>query len=182
MLFFFFSKSKYSLSLSLSLYICRLPFTEPRNIHWVYLSIEWERETGKGLGKMMKHLGIALFVLILIKNHGNFLHVEADDGFVKTRGVHLILNGSPYYANGFNAYWLMYIATDTSQRDKITSAFEEATKRGLTIGRTWAFSDGGYRPLQSSPGSYNEQTFQVFLFFHGFLLHGQVLFIYLLFW
>ncbi|KAE8057143.1 hypothetical protein FH972_013856 [Carpinus fangiana] len=109
---------------------------------------------------MMKHLGIALFVLILIKNHGNFLHVEADDGFVKTRGVHLILNGSPYYANGFNAYWLMYIASDTSQRDKITSAFEEATKRGLTIGRTWAFSDGGYRPLQSSPGSYNEQTFQ----------------------
>ncbi|XP_059459651.1 mannan endo-1,4-beta-mannosidase 7-like [Corylus avellana] len=109
---------------------------------------------------MKQYLGIALFVLILIKNHGNFLHVEADDGFVKTRGVHLILNGSPLYANGFNAYWLMYIASDTSQRDKITSAFEEATKRGLTIGRTWAFSDGGYRPLQSSPGSYNEQTFQ----------------------
>jgi len=109
----------------------------------------------------MKHLGsIALFVLILIQNHGIFLHVEAGDGFVKTSGVQLILNGSPYYANGFNAYWLMYTASDTSQRYKITSAFEEATKHGLTIGRTWAFSDGGYSPLQDSPGSYNEKMFQ----------------------
>lgn len=131
----------------------------------------------------MKHLGIALFVLILIKNHGNFLHVEADDGFVKTRGVHLILNGSPLYANGFNAYWLMYIASDTSQRDKITSAFEEASKRGLTIGRTWAFSDGGYRPLQSSPGSYNEQTFQVFFlsFSWLFALWAGILYLFIYF-
>ncbi|XP_062165469.1 mannan endo-1,4-beta-mannosidase 7-like [Alnus glutinosa] len=110
----------------------------------------------------MKQLGIALFVLILMQKHGifRFLHVEADDGFVKTRGVQLMLNGSPFYANGFNAYWLMYTATDPSERYKVSSAFQEASKRGLTIGRTWAFSDGGYRPLQSSPGSYNEQTFQ----------------------
>lgn len=108
----------------------------------------------------MKHLGVALFVLILIQNHGIFQHVEADDGFVTTRGVQLILNGSPYYANGFNAYWMMYIASDSSQRDKVSSAFQEATKNGLTIARTWAFSDGGNTPLQYSPGSYNEQMFQ----------------------
>ena len=116
----------------------------------------------------MKHLGVALFVLILIQNHGIFQHVEADDGFVTTRGVQLILNGSPYYANGFNAYWMMYIASDSSQRDKVSSSFQEATKNGLTIARTWAFSDGGHTPLQYSPGSYNEQMFQVsfdFFFF-----------------
>jgi len=108
----------------------------------------------------MKHLGVAFFVLLLIQNYGIFLHVEADNGFVTTKGVHLMLNGSPYYANGFNAYWMMYVASDSSQRDKVSSAFQDAAKHGLRIARTWAFSDGGYRPLQDSPGSYNEQMFQ----------------------
>ncbi|KAM1090912.1 hypothetical protein ACFX2I_018315 [Malus domestica] len=31
---------------------------------------------------------------------------------------------------------------------------------GLTVARTWAFSDGGYMPLQFSPGSYNEHMFK----------------------
>ncbi|PSR99658.1 Mannan endo-1,4-beta-mannosidase [Actinidia chinensis var. chinensis] len=103
----------------------------------------------------MKHW--ALLILALLLTHQQ---VEAGDGFIRTRGVHFLLNGSPYYANGFNAYWLMYMATDPSQRSKISSAFKEATSHGLTVARTWAFSDGGYRALQSSPGSYNEQTFQ----------------------
>ncbi|KAL1170296.1 hypothetical protein V6Z11_A05G203300 [Gossypium hirsutum] len=71
-----------------------------------------------------------------------------------------MLRGSPFYANGFNAYWLMYMASDSSQRSKVSSAFQQAKEHGLTIARTWAFSDGGDRPLQYSPGSYNEQMFQ----------------------
>ncbi|KAK6115323.1 hypothetical protein DH2020_007592 [Rehmannia glutinosa] len=71
-----------------------------------------------------------------------------------------MLNGTPFYANGFNAYWLMYVASDPSQRNKISSAFKEATNHGLLIARTWAFRDGGYSPLQYSPGSYNENMFQ----------------------
>ncbi|XP_054825155.1 mannan endo-1,4-beta-mannosidase 7 isoform X2 [Prosopis cineraria] len=54
----------------------------------------------------------------------------------------------------------MYVASDPSQRFKISAAFREATSHGLTIARTWAFSDGGYRPLQYSPGFYNEQMFK----------------------
>ncbi|KAK4274789.1 hypothetical protein QN277_017965 [Acacia crassicarpa] len=88
------------------------------------------------------------------------ISVEADDGFVKARGVQLMLNGSPFYANGFNAYWLMYVASDPSQRNRVSSAFQEAKGHGLSIARTWAFSDGGYKPLQYSPGSYNEDMFQ----------------------
>ncbi|MED6118403.1 Mannan endo-1,4-beta-mannosidase 7 [Stylosanthes scabra] len=99
--------------------------------------------------------GTGLLVLLVA------LAVPAEaDGFVKTRGVQLVLNGSPYYANGFNAYWLMYMASDPSQRSKVSSAFQQASNHGLNIARTWAFSDGGYKPLQSSPGSYNEQMFQ----------------------
>ncbi|GFP98404.1 mannan endo-1 4-beta-mannosidase 7 [Phtheirospermum japonicum] len=71
-----------------------------------------------------------------------------------------MVNGSPFYANGFNAYWLMYVASDPSQRYKITSAFQEATDHGLIIARTWAFGESGNFALQYSPGSYSEQMFQ----------------------
>ncbi|XWS14550.1 hypothetical protein CRYUN_Cryun35bG0019600 [Craigia yunnanensis] len=71
-----------------------------------------------------------------------------------------MLNGSPFYANGFNAYWLMYMAADSSQRSKVSTAFQQAKQHGLNIARTWAFSDSGDRPLQYSPGSYNDQMFQ----------------------
>ncbi|XP_038703310.1 mannan endo-1,4-beta-mannosidase 7-like [Tripterygium wilfordii] len=101
-----------------------------------------------------------LFVLLLIQKQGMFHLVEADDGFVRTQGVQFVLNGSPFYANGFNAYWLMYFAADPSLRTKVTSVFQEARDYGLTIARAWAFGDGGDQPLQYSPGSYNEQMFQ----------------------
>ncbi|GMP44930.1 hypothetical protein CsSME_00013653 [Camellia sinensis var. sinensis] len=102
----------------------------------------------------MRHWSQVVFLVLLL------IRVEAQDGFIKTSGIHFMLNGSPYYANGFNAYWLMYVSTDPTQRDKVSSAFQQASNHGLTLARTWGFSDGGYRALQYSPGSYNEQTFQ----------------------
>ncbi|KAL9393999.1 hypothetical protein Peur_013284 [Populus x canadensis] len=108
----------------------------------------------------MTYLALALLLVVLIHQGCFHFHVEAGDGFIRTRGVHFLLNGSPYYANGFNAYWLMYTASDPSQRPKVSAAFREAASHGLTVARTWAFSDGGYRPLQYSPGSYNEQMFK----------------------
>ncbi|KAJ1375567.1 Glycoside hydrolase, family 5 [Sesbania bispinosa] len=110
---------------------------------------------------MMKHWFFVVFLVLCVTlEQGILLHVEADAGFVKVKGVQLMLNGSPYYANGFNAYWLMYFASDPSQRNKVSSTFQEAANHGLNIARTWAFSDGGYKPLQYSPGSYNEEMFQ----------------------
>lgn len=113
---------------------------------------------------VLKHRFFLVFLVLYVTALEKEIvhHVGADEGvFVKTRGVQLMLNGSPYYANGFNAYWLMYVASDPSQRNKVSSTFQEAANYGLDIGRTWAFSDGGYKPLQYSPGSYNEEMFQV---------------------
>ncbi|KAL8490460.1 hypothetical protein ACS0TY_025599 [Phlomoides rotata] len=86
----------------------------------------------------------------------------AEDGFITREGQHFMLNGTPFYANGFNAYWLMYVAadSDSSHRNKISSAFQQAANHSLLIARTWAFRDAGYSPLQYSPGSYNELMFQ----------------------
>ncbi|KAI8001998.1 Mannan endo-1,4-beta-mannosidase 7 [Camellia lanceoleosa] len=82
-----------------------------------------------------------------------------------TETVSLYRNKSKIFilinANGFNAYWLMYLATDPTQRDKVSSVFQQASNHGLTVARTWEFSDGGYRVLQYSPSSYNKLTFQV---------------------
>ncbi|CAL5425168.1 unnamed protein product [Camellia sinensis] len=36
----------------------------------------------------------------------------------------------------------------------------QASNHGLILARTWGFSDGGYRALQYSHGSYNKLTFQ----------------------
>ncbi|KAL8556779.1 hypothetical protein ACS0TY_004300 [Phlomoides rotata] len=42
----------------------------------------------------------------------------------------------------------------------VSDTFTHASKSGMNVARTWAFSDGGNRSLQTSPGSYNEDTFK----------------------
>ncbi|CAH2054130.1 unnamed protein product [Thlaspi arvense] len=105
---------------------------------------------------------IAILAIVIAQNYSD-LGVEAasSDAFVSRKGVQFILNGKPFYANGFNAYWLTYEATDPATRFKITNVLQNATSHGLTIVRTWGFRDGGYRALQTAPGSYDEVTFQV---------------------
>lgn len=82
-------------------------------------------------------------------------------GFVQTRGANFFMNGKPFYLNGFNAYWMMIFAADPSTKSKVTDAFQEASKYGMNIARTWAFNEGDYKPLQSSPGTYDEEIFKV---------------------
>ncbi|WOL14491.1 hypothetical protein Cni_G23271 [Canna indica] len=111
----------------------------------------------------MKSLSLvaAIVVLVLAPHCSNVVAAGEGGGFVGTRGLHFFANGSsPFFANGFNAYWLMTVAADPSQRGKVSSVLEDASRHGLTVARTWAFSDGGANALQSSPGSYNEQPFQ----------------------
>ncbi|KAM1426167.1 hypothetical protein TB2_018057 [Malus domestica] len=80
----------------------------------------------------MKHPSIALLLAIIIHQQCFIspIHVSAaGDDFIRVRGVHFLLNGNPYYANGFNGYWLMYVASNPSRRHKVSSAFREATRR-----------------------------------------------------
>ena len=103
-----------------------------------------------------------LLVVVLVLLFGPHHGVEAAGGeFIGISGLHFVLNGNPFFANGFNAYWMMTLASDPSQRDKVSSALSDASSHELSVARTWAFSDGGSNALQYSPGSYNEQTFQV---------------------
>ncbi|PIN11251.1 Mannan endo-1,4-beta-mannosidase [Handroanthus impetiginosus] len=105
-------------------------------------------------------LVIISFVLaaLLATAHGSGR--ATGNGFVRTRGSQFVMKGRPFYFNGFNAYWLMYMASDLSTRDKVTDTFGQASKYGMNVARTWAFSDGGNRALQTSPGVYNEDMFK----------------------
>ena len=58
---------------------------------------------------------------------------------------------------------MMHVAVEPNERHKISNVFREASAAGLNVCRTWAFSDGGYQPLQISPGVYDEHVFQVYI-------------------
>ena len=45
---------------------------------------------------------------------------------MKTEGTHFSVNGNALFVNGVNSYWLMTMAIDIAQRNKVTSVFEEA--------------------------------------------------------
>lgn len=81
--------------------------------------------------------------------------------FVMRLGSTLILEGYPFYANGWNSYWLMVAASDQSTSPRVDAILREGAALGLTVCRTWAFNDDTYQALQISPGNYDERVFQV---------------------
>lgn len=109
---------------------------------------------------------LMLTALVLFQKPAHFGEASAscdassDSNFITTSGTLFIRNGRPLYFNGFNAYWLMIIASNPSTRGNITAVFQAATAHGITVARTWAFSDGGSTSLQISPGIYNEDMFK----------------------
>ena len=113
-----------------------------------------------GLGQRF----FALFVLLALQHGIGIGSAYAGSGFVRTSGARFVIDGGrPFYSNGFNAYWLMYMAADPDPagRSKVSSALQQASSYDMTVVRTWAFSDAGYRPLQISPGHYNVDMFKV---------------------
>ncbi|KAF7080699.1 hypothetical protein CFC21_084733 [Triticum aestivum] len=81
-------------------------------------------------------------------------------GFARADGTRFTVGGRPFYPNGFNAYWLMYMASNPADRSKVLDVLDQASRLGATVIRTWAFSDGGSnRPLQTTPGVYSEDVF-----------------------
>ncbi|KAF7824945.1 mannan endo-1,4-beta-mannosidase 5-like [Senna tora] len=96
---------------------------------------------------------------VLLEDTTNYSLPSADE-FVQRKGTEFVLNNSEFFFNGFNAYWMMHVGVDPTQRHKVSNVFREASSIGLTVCRTWAFSDGGDRALQISPGLYDELVFQ----------------------
>lgn len=83
--------------------------------------------------------------------------------FVSTNASHFVetTTGRPLFINGWNSYWLMDQSIWTPSRDRVSKILRRGAKMGMTVCRTWAFSDGGPNALQISPGVFDEHVFQV---------------------
>ncbi|KAG5601826.1 hypothetical protein H5410_033196 [Solanum commersonii] len=99
-------------------------------------------------------------LLLAIVTEARIIENSKNVDFVRTRGAHFVLNGSPFLFNGFNSYWLMHVAAEPTERYKVSEVFKEASAASLSVCRTWAFSDGGDAALQISPGVYDERVLQ----------------------
>ncbi|KAK9676823.1 hypothetical protein RND81_11G103700 [Saponaria officinalis] len=103
---------------------------------------------------------IITFMYISLGGNFNIFKIQKNYSFVKIVGHQFMLDGKPFYINGWNSYWLMDHAVDEDSRGRSKQILEEAAKMGLTVCRTWAFNDGTYHALQVSPGKFDENTFQ----------------------
>lgn len=87
--------------------------------------------------------------------------IHSHHGLVGRNGKNFVLNGEPFYVNGWNSYWLMTQAVEEHTRSRVVSIFKHGAALGMTVCRTWAFNDASYDALQMTPGAYSEKTFQV---------------------
>lgn len=117
---------------------------------------------GKGL--FYPILGFASFVAFIYFSFGD-LWINYRYGpqlrFVQRNGTHFMVDGTVFYINGWNSYWLMDHAVDYYSRPRVREMLKAGAKMGLTVCRTWAFNDGAYNALQISPGRYDERVFRV---------------------
>lgn len=88
--------------------------------------------------------------------------------FVSTNSTRFIIKGdgggeeSTMYVNGWNSYWLMEESVWDESRTRVSEMIRRGAQMGMTVCRTWAFSDGkSPNSLQISPGVFNEKVFQV---------------------
>ncbi|KAG8385814.1 hypothetical protein BUALT_Bualt03G0084400 [Buddleja alternifolia] len=84
-------------------------------------------------------------------------------GFVGVNHTRFILfEGETHkevYVNGWNSYWLM--EEGIYGRRRVSEMLKRGAEMGLTVCRTWAFSDGpGPNSLQLRPGVFNERAFK----------------------
>jgi len=63
-----------------------------------------------GNGLYFPILGFASCVAFIYMSFGDFIlgyHKEPEFGFVGRNGTQFMLDGGPFYINGWNSYWLM---------------------------------------------------------------------------
>ncbi|XP_073152465.1 mannan endo-1,4-beta-mannosidase 6-like [Henckelia pumila] len=92
-------------------------------------------------------------------------------GFVGVNHTRFVLlekeiPGSPpaekdLYVNGWNSYWFLEESALGQSRYRVTEMLKRGAEMGLSVCRTWAFSDGsGPNALQIKPGVFNERVFK----------------------
>ncbi|XP_022869478.1 mannan endo-1,4-beta-mannosidase 2-like [Olea europaea var. sylvestris] len=116
-----------------------------------------------GNGMLYAVIGFASCLVFIYMSFGDLwigFHGRSTSSFVKRNGTQFIVDGRPFYFNGWNSYWMMDHGVDESRRPRIREMLQTGAKMGLTVCRTWAFNDGAYNALQISPGRFDERVFR----------------------
>ncbi|KAL2607931.1 hypothetical protein R1flu_026504 [Riccia fluitans] len=109
----------------------------------------------------LSSMRFAVIIFILQSFLSVVVRGDIRGGIIRRQGTQFVdSNGNPFVVHGCNFYWLMYQGADQWSRKFVDSVLDDAQNLGLNVGRTWAFSDGGYRALQVSPGKYDETVFK----------------------
>lgn len=75
-----------------------------------------------------------------------------------------------FYVNGWNSYWLMQESIKRPSRRRVSEMLKRGAEMGLTVCRTWAFSDGpAPNALQLRPAVFDQTVFKVSSFSFCFL-------------
>jgi mannan endo-1,4-beta-mannosidase len=135
------------------------PYKTHQNYHYSHATHTYSVIRRHQHGRL--HLDTCLLYICVLFAFSYLAQSINGDSFVKTQGTEFVVDGHPFLFNGFNSYWMMHVVADPSERNKVTEVFSEAAANGLTVCRTWAFSDGGDKALQLSPGLYDEHVFEV---------------------
>ena len=122
-----------------------------------------------GNGVLYPIVGFVSCVAFVYLSFGDLwmnIHVDTTKlSFVERNGTQFIVDGRPFYFNGWNSYWMMDHAADAFRRGKVREMLQTGARMGLTVCRTWAFNDGEYNALQITPGRFDERVFRVRLVF-----------------
>ncbi|KAL2457957.1 Mannan endo-beta-1 [Forsythia ovata] len=124
--------------------------------------VAYNRMVG-GTGVLYPIIGFVFCVAFIYMSFGDLwidIHGETKLSFVERNGTQFVVDGRPFYINGWNSYWLMDHGVDESSRSRISAMLQAGAKMGLTVCRTWAFNDGAYNALQISPGQFDERVFR----------------------
>ncbi|WP_298484150.1 carbohydrate binding domain-containing protein [uncultured Ruminococcus sp.] len=96
------------------------------------------------------------------------------EGFVYAEGTHFMCDGEPFYFAGCNSYDMFTLGDGSSAssisdietkymyKDQIDTRMQEMQDNGVTVLRTWGFSNETWHGFELSPGEYNEAEFMLF--------------------
>ncbi|KAH7651357.1 Mannan endo-1,4-beta-mannosidase protein, partial [Dioscorea alata] len=115
-------------------------------------------------GVLYPTLGLVFCVTVIyMSSKDNFFQIVVNSqmsSFVMRNGTQFMVDGKPFYVNGWNSYWLMDHAVEDSSRPRIKAMFQAGAKMGLTVCRAWAFNDGTHNALQVSLSHFDERVFK----------------------
>ncbi|XP_051135276.1 mannan endo-1,4-beta-mannosidase 6-like [Andrographis paniculata] len=127
--------------------------------------------------KLYPIVGAFAIVSLLYLNFKDNLHFTFPEvvrnlpemGFVGVNHTRFLLlddaAAREFYVNGWNSYWLMEESARRHgpARRRVSEMLRKGADLGMTVCRTWAFSDGGgggADALQLKPGVFNDRVFK----------------------